>query len=120
MKIKLEKISLIIFILCASAITICSLLPNLPTPEKYNLDKFMHGAAYAGLIFLAYCFVKNRKIFISLFICVVALGGIIEIIQTFIPTRSGTIGDFAADLIGAFFGALIAKKLKPMLVRWFK
>jgi len=119
MKIKPEKLSLMIFIFSIASITICSLSPKIPTPEKYNLDKFIHGGAYAGLALLAYFFSKNQKIFITLFVAIITLGGIIEIIQTLIPARSGTIGDFAADLIGAVCGALIAKKIKPILMRWF-
>lgn len=112
MKTNSIKAALIIWILLILVITAGSLLPQVSTPEKYHLDKFIHGCAYAMLAFLAFFFTKNQKVFIFIIVLLIFIGGGIEILQTFIPGRSGTIGDFAADFIGSICGALLATKVR--------
>lgn len=116
---KLRNFIAVSSFLCATIITAGSLLPQLSTPTKYNLDKLVHGASYALLIFFAFLCTTKRTIHITLFILIIIMGGAIEVIQSFIPARSGTIGDFAADIVGVTIGALLALKLRPYIIKWF-
>ncbi len=115
----MKKIAIIIWLLSVVFIIAGSLLPNLPPTEKYNLDKFIHGGAYAALAFLSCFFISSRKNGLLFLVIIIAIGGGIEILQNFLPGRSGTIGDFIADSLGVLLGALIALKFKPLIIRWF-
>lgn len=71
-------------------------------PTFSNVDKVYHFigfAAFAGFLTLAYPRLKAWK--------VVVVGGLvgllIEIAQHFIPHRAASIGDLAADVLGAAF-----------------
>ena len=80
-------------------------------------DKFKHTVAYMGLTFLLYwlLYLKNkkndltRKQLARLIILISAYGIIDELHQLFIPGRSCDIRDWFADILGLFFGILIAK-----------
>lgn len=116
----MKKIIILVWALLTAIITICSLSPDISPTESYHLDKIVHGGAYAGLAFLAFIFTNNYKYIIILLVVIIALGGVIEILQNYIPGRSGTIGDFSADFIGALAGAAIAYKIKPAIKNRFK
>ena len=117
----MKKTALIIWISCALMITVGSLMPHLGwPPEAFHIDKFIHGSAYAGLAFLPFFFTTNRNVIIIFLAAIIAMGGGIEILQTFMPSRDGTIGDFAADVCGVIAGALIAIRMRPLIIKWFK
>jgi VanZ family protein len=105
-------ITIIIWLLLLLLIVAGSLSPNISTPEKYHLDKIIHFGAYMLLTFIAYFSSKNRRTLITAVVILIMIGGGIEIIQTFIPERSGTIGDFAADILGVIVGGIFALKIK--------
>jgi VanZ family protein len=117
---KLRNISIVIWVMCIILVTFGSLLPQIYVPDRYNIDKIVHCFAYASLAFIAYFFTTKRYVHIIFYITIIAIGGGIEIIQTFLPPRSGTIGDFAADVTGVFIGTIIAVKLKPWLIKCLK
>jgi VanZ family protein len=92
---------------------------------QYN-DKIVHFLLYAGLtmiiIFEYYQSVKfNVKRLVFGILCVVfpiILGGLIEILQeNFFKPRTGTWGDWAADIAGVLMGWLIMYLLKSKLPR---
>jgi len=41
-----------------------------------------------------------------------------EVHQTFVPDRTGHAVDVGWDLVGALFGAIVARLLSPALLRW--
>lgn len=96
----------IIFLICTIMVLLGSVLPAFAPPDQYNIDKIIHGSAYAFLMFLACFYTENKKARLAFFMFLILLGGGIEIAQTYIPPRSGTIGDFAADFIGTIVGVL--------------
>jgi VanZ family protein len=71
-----------------------------------NIDKVYHFigfAAFAGFLSLAYPRLKAWKV-----IVVGAMVGLlIEIAQHFIPSRAASIGDLAADVLGATFAVWV-------------
>ena len=88
-----------------------ALAPQTDTPQLFALaDKVVHTLAFAALAAVglrAY----PRHIFV---VCVllIALGGLIEIVQGFTSTRSQEWEDFLADILGVGLGAVFAKLFK--------
>lgn len=79
-----------------------------------NFDKFEHIILYAGFGFLLYLTLSNsrntstRKYAIILAILIGALYGVTdEIHQSFVPSRSASIMDLFADVIGVAFAQVI-------------
>ncbi len=83
-----------------------STLPSLAPTEKYHFDKVAHFLAYFLLSFFPAIFLKRRSI---LFLNIIFLLGIsitIEVIQTHIPGRMGSIEDAAVNMIGILIGSI--------------
>jgi len=108
-------------ILCGLAILIVTGLPGSVFPRvkpAIGLDKVVHILMYASFAFI--CIWGYRKQFISngktyrkkalLLTTIISIcyGGLTEIIQEFlVPSRTGDIFDFIADIIGTLIGMLI-------------
>jgi VanZ family protein len=89
----------------------------LPSPPVQNIDKYVHSLLFLGLSGVIFFdntsylrkAISNVRIFLSSFLFPVLLGGVIEIMQTFLTsTRSGDWMDFLFDGIGAFLGMVIS------------
>ncbi|HWA74841.1 MAG TPA: VanZ family protein [Polyangiaceae bacterium] len=80
----------------------------LPTVTFVATDKLLHALAFAGLAVLAFFglgtgSLRRRQV---LSVCLsTAAGGLLELIQTALPYRSGDWLDLLADAIGAVVGA---------------
>jgi len=77
-------------------------------------DKIGHFAIFAALYpfaLRAERFVHPRRVWmnsgIRALIRVIALGGLLEIYQAALPHRSAELADWAADSLGALFGAVV-------------
>src|SRR5438132_700734 len=75
--------------------------PPLPSPLQW--DKLEHFTAYFGLALLAALGWGLRRSLVWIFLSVVALGGVLEILQTLVG-RDGEWGDFLANDLGAVAG----------------
>ena len=80
-------------------------LPNLP--DVPGNDKLHHLVAYAVLTFLATLSRRKIKEVLTIFIAVIAYGGLIETIQPYV-NRYGEFDDVLAGAVGAFLGGLLA------------
>lgn len=103
-------------------VVVCILYLSFAPPSTFkkiptfdNEDKIIHFLMYAGLTaVLIYDFRNHTKNNANTFIFVVAcllfpsiFGGLIEILQpTLFAPRTGSIGDFYADILGVFIGWL--------------
>lgn len=103
-------------------VVMCILYLSFASPSTFkkiptfdNEDKLVHILMYAGLTAVLIFDFRNHKkennlCSIFVFACLLfpsILGGIIEIIQpTFFAPRTGSWGDFLADIIGVFAGWL--------------
>jgi VanZ family protein len=81
-------------------------------PDFPNMDKMLHGGAYALLGFLFYRALRTGRlggrVFLLIFLSSVlaTLYGVSdEIHQHFVPSRNADIMDVAADLAGSIIGA---------------
>ena len=96
-------------VLVAGTITIVwlSLSPTL-TPDKFGLwDKFAHVAAYTVLAGLAALGLRRRLHRGLTAAALVALAGILEFAQTYVPGRSADLADFLAGVLGITLGFLL-------------
>src|ERR1700744_4194173 len=83
------------------------LTPHPPGITALFWDKAEHFTAYFGLALLASLGWGLRRSLIFVFAAVVALGGALEIIQSFVG-RDAEWGDFLANTMGALAGTAIA------------
>jgi len=81
-------------------------LPKLPT----NSDKVIHAIIYFPLAFLIYRSLWSCRIKKYIFVIAFVLAGIYgisdEFHQSFVPGRDSSLGDAAADFVGALLGSL--------------
>ena len=92
-----------------------ALTPRPPASIDLGWDKLNHLSAFAALAFTG-CFsfpgsIRQRATMLfSLF----AYGGLIEILQLYIPGRGGELADLLADSLGIGMGAAMA----TLILRW--
>ena len=79
-----------------------------------HLDKVQHMAAFTSLA-LAASFGWPSRPRTTAFITagLMAYGLFIELVQTQLPTRSGSVADWLADAVGVAAGLLLARALRP-------
>ncbi len=103
-----KKWALLIFWLAFLAISILMFIPGSPPKENgfMHWDKIQHAIAFMLLIKLAWSAYPNKK-YIAV-ITLVLFGAAIEILQaTLTTTRTGTTGDWIADVVGIMIGMTI-------------
>ena len=90
----------ILFIISAFAV---SLGPYPVRSSIHNLDKYFHAATYAGL---AYWFMQLnfRRRYIRVAVGLVAMGILIEYLQSFTRTRTADVYDALANTLGVAVG----------------
>jgi VanZ family protein len=100
-------------LLWAGAIYYLSSLPQPDLPELFpHFDKLVHAGVYAGLAFLVARAVGVQRARVDRFtlwiaIAVASVYGLTdEWHQSYVPTRSAEVWDWAADMVGSVMGAL--------------
>lgn len=89
-----------------------ALAPQEDTPQLFALaDKVVHTLAFAVLALVGLRAYPRHLLIVC--VLLVALGGLIEIIQGYTSTRSQEWEDFLADTLGVGLGTLLAKQLWP-------
>ena len=83
------------------------LTPHPPSAAALMWDKAEHFIAYFGLTLLASLGWGLRRSLVFVFIAVVALGGALEILQSFVG-RDAEWDDFFANSLGALAGLVLA------------
>jgi len=77
-------------------------------------DKLEHAAAYAGLMaWFGGMFRRASQLWIG--VALVALGGVIEVLQGLTPTRTPDVLDLLADTVGVLIGLALSLTI---LARW--
>lgn len=101
------------FILYSIILTVLLILPSQKLPEVFEVsDKIKHFFAFLVFTFLfsASLHFKNnftyklRNIFFTTGISSIIYGGITEIIQTYVPGRSGDLYDLTLNILGSLTG----------------
>jgi len=88
-----------------------ALAPQADSPQLFALaDKAVHTLAFAALALVGIKAYPKHVVIVCLLL--IALGGLIEIVQGYTSTRSQEWEDFLADTLGIGAGVLIAKFLR--------
>lgn len=72
---------------------------SLPTPGFAGWDKLQHAAAYFALALVAF-YASDRDRWLVVAVGVAALGAGIEVAQAFLPHRTASVADAAANVVG--------------------
>lgn len=90
-----------------------SLLPRPDVPFSFeNADKLLHLLGYFGLAVLPYAGFREERQARAAALCMIALGALLEFGQGFIPERSMSLADMAANTLGVFLGILVGRTLR--------
>ncbi|HKM30729.1 MAG: VanZ family protein [Bacteroidales bacterium] len=81
-------------------------LAQLAAYFKVEPDKVMHTLLFLPIIPLAWAAIKPRRVFTKVLVLWSGLlfGILTEVIQYYLPYRTGDIGDLAADVMGSVLG----------------
>lgn len=80
--------------------------PKPPAGATLGWDKLNHASAFAAL---AFCAARAHTVaFWRIGAWLLAYGVLVEIVQTFVPGRSGEAADLLADAVGIATGLLLA------------
>ncbi len=97
--------------LCVPTIAILSLVPGQARPHTGLPGQAEHFLAYLMTALVLGCQARNLTSRITLAIALCAYGGMLEVLQIWIPGRSAQVIDFAASSFGALTGVLLSALL---------
>lgn len=97
-------------------------LKSLPGPDFEFADKLWHLVAFGGLTGLlarAFCYFGRAPLLAAreATAASVALGGMLEVLQSFTPYRSADVGDLLADALGAVLAYVLLRALSVAAAR---
>jgi hypothetical protein len=95
-----------------------SLSPALAPPDLLNVDKLIHLFAYGALATVGFLPCGNARRGWPIAATLLALGGFIEVAQTFVPGRSGSVGDFIANACGVLLGVSLSRLVRQFALSW--
>jgi VanZ family protein len=99
-------------------VTMTSLSPGAELPARFwNADKFFHFLGYSWLAFLPLLAFARSQTATRAALSMIALGCALELCQAFIPGRSFSIGDLAANTAGVLAGLWLGQRLRPARMR---
>jgi len=99
----------VLLVLLLVVVSYLALTPKPPEGFESGLDKVAHLLAFTSLALSGYLgFPASRGIRTAVVFGLLAYGGLIEVLQLFVPGRSSEWGDLLADGIGIVFGTGLA------------
>jgi VanZ family protein len=101
--------------LAVAALIAGSLNPVTQPPGEYHIDKFVHMAAYGALAGLPALVLRRLWAAALIAVGLVAIGCSIEVLQSLIPHRMGSVGDALADVVGVAAGLAAGRQVR---IRW--
>jgi VanZ family protein len=91
------------------AVSYLALTPVPPPSIDFGWDKLNHVLAFSALGFSSYLsWPASRRGRLALLFALLAYGGLIEVLQQFVPGRACEWADLLADSIGIACGAVVA------------
>ncbi len=100
------------------AVIAVSLLPRADMPGHGHVDKVAHFVAYFGMGSMAWYAMPALRLRLLAAVSAVGLGGLLEVVQHFIPGRSASSADAAVNTLGVAVGVAAAAALAPRIVHW--
>ena len=83
-------------------------------------DKLFHFGAWSALSALAFLVFAGRYNRLAIPSALLVISAAIEVIQTFIPGRSGSYEDLAANAFGIALGSLVGLALRRPVLAWLQ
>jgi VanZ family protein len=97
-------------------VLVVSVMPASGPETDLPLDKVVHFVLYGltSILLFRYFIRKtnSRRAFYKAVAISIIYGAAMEVVQYFLPYRSFSLGDMAANAAGAFFACLIYKKMQ--------
>jgi VanZ family protein len=84
-----------------------SLFPHMGPSDANSLDKLAHVAGYAALTLQIGLGIRRERPVLSAGLVALIVGGGLELAQSWVPGRSGSWGDFAANTLGVLVGMVV-------------
>ncbi len=107
-----QPVAKVIFWLLFLAVILGAVMPQSNSPQLFALaDKVVHTVAFLVLTLVGLRAYPSKVL--VMVVVLIALGGLIEILQGYTSTRSQEWEDFLADILGVGLGILLAKQLWP-------
>ncbi|MCF8128018.1 MAG: VanZ family protein [Deltaproteobacteria bacterium] len=109
---------LILWIASVATVIYLSLTPRIDFPYDFsNADKVYHMLAYLWLAVLPFFAFPSPKAALAGTIGMIPLGAGLEIAQHYVPGRSFSLADMAANALGVFLGLWLARYAKRLRFR---
>ncbi len=96
----------IIWLAMVLAVITLSLMPKISIPNPYHLDKVVHFSGYLALATTSFYFLKLKKKIVMAGLLLVTMSIATELIQIYVPGRTASYGDAAANMSGIVVGAV--------------
>jgi VanZ family protein len=97
------------FAVCILIVCVLSLLPEDEVPDVAFSDKVHHLIAYAVIAALGMLGYRGPRAAVAVVIGSIALGGLLEIGQGYVPGRYPDMLDFVANAAGVAVGLILAR-----------
>lgn len=96
-----RKVAVVAVVLAVAMVVVGSLISpsSLPAPALAGSDKLQHAAAYFALALVAFYAIDSDR-WLAVAVGVVALGTGVEAAQAFVPYRTASVADAAANAVG--------------------
>ena len=85
-----------------------------------HADKLFHFGAWGALSALAFLVYAGRYNRLAIPSALLVISAAIEVIQTFIPGRTGSYEDLAANAFGIALGSLVGLALRRPVLAWLQ
>lgn len=85
-----------------------------------HADKVFHFGAWGALAALAFLVFAGRYNRLAIPSALLVISAAIEVIQTFIPGRTGSYEDLAANAFGIALGSLVGLALRRPVLAWLQ
>ncbi len=117
-KSRLQRMMLALWIASVAMVICLSLSPRLEMPYDFsNADKVAHFLAYLWLAALSFFAFPTPKSTLTGALCMVPLGICLEFLQIYVPGRSFSAADMAANGLGVILGIWLARSAKRFCFR---
>jgi VanZ family protein len=116
---KWSRAVLLIWAISICAVSYYSLIPQVTLPiDFWNADKAYHCTAYGWLAVLPMIGFAIRRVALPAAMSMMILGVLLEIGQRYVPGRTFSLLDIAANCIGVAIGIFLGNYLRRRLQRY--
>lgn len=98
----------LLLVLLLGVVCFLAFSPRPPDPLSTGWDKLNHGAAFTALTMTALlAFPRPYRALWVVLLGLLVFGGLIEVVQGFVPNRSSEWADLLADALGILAGTIV-------------